>query len=49
MTIKNIKYKLKNYLIDFLDFYKARNRQNDKNRTLISIDELEKSLNLKHK
>jgi hypothetical protein len=46
MTIKNIKYKLKNYLIDFLDFYKARKRQNDKNRTLINISELEKSLNL---
>ncbi len=40
-----VKDALANYLDDMSDFIEAEKRQSDKNRTLISLEELEKSLN----
>jgi RHH-type rel operon transcriptional repressor/antitoxin RelB len=41
-----VKDALNSYLDDMLDFYDSEKRQQDKDRTLISLEELEKSLNL---
>ncbi len=39
-----VKEALKNYLDDMSDFYDAQKRSNSKDRNLISLQELEKSL-----
>ncbi|MEA2111720.1 MAG: ribbon-helix-helix domain-containing protein [Campylobacterota bacterium] len=41
-----VKEALKNYLDDMNDFYDAQKRSNEKDRNLISIEELEQSLGL---
>ena len=41
-----VKEALKNYLDDLIDFYEAEKRTQDKNRNLITIEELEKALGL---
>jgi len=41
-----VKEALKNYLDDMIDFYDAQKRSNAKDRNLISVEELEKSLGL---
>jgi len=41
-----VKEALKNYLEDLEDLYEAEKRSKDKNKTLISIEELEKSIGL---
>ena len=41
-----VKDALAGYLDDMSDFIEAEKRQGDKNRTLISLEELEKSLNV---
>ncbi|SMM99709.1 RelB/StbD replicon stabilization protein (antitoxin to RelE/StbE) [uncultured Candidatus Thioglobus sp.] len=41
-----VKDALASYLDDMNDFVEAEQRQGDKNRNLISLEELEKSLNL---
>ena len=39
-----VKEALKNYLDDLMDFYEVEKRINDKNRKLITLEELEKAL-----
>lgn len=41
-----VKEALNSYLDDMLDYYEVQKRSKDKNRNLISIEELEKSLDL---
>ena len=41
-----VKEALENYLDDMVDYYEVQNRTQDKNRNLISIEELEKALNV---
>ena len=41
-----VKEALKNYLDDMVDFYDAQKRSTSKDRNLISVQELEKSLGL---
>jgi RHH-type rel operon transcriptional repressor/antitoxin RelB len=41
-----VKEALNSYLDDMLDYYEAQQRSQHKNRNLISIEELEKSLDL---
>ncbi len=41
-----VKEALKNYLDDMADYYDAQKRSNTKDRNLISVEELEKSLGL---
>ena len=41
-----VKEALKNYLDDMVDFYDAQKRKNAKDRNLISMEELEKSLGI---
>lgn len=41
-----VKEALKNYLDDMVDYYDAQKRSNSKDRNLISVEELEKSLGL---
>ncbi|MBE8190455.1 MAG: ribbon-helix-helix protein, CopG family [Candidatus Thioglobus sp.] len=41
-----IKAALDNYLDDMVDYYDAQKRSQDNKRNLISVDELEKSLDL---
>lgn len=41
-----VKEALDNYLDDMVDYYDAQKRSQDKNRNLISIGDLEKSLDL---
>ncbi|MDM8569498.1 CopG family transcriptional regulator [Thiotrichales bacterium HSG1] len=41
-----VKEALNNYMDDMQDYYEAQKRSQDKNRNLISIEELEKALDL---
>tara|TARA_B100001079_G_C15904997_1_gene295435 strand:- start:191 stop:400 length:210 start_codon:yes stop_codon:yes gene_type:complete len=41
-----VKEALENYLDDMVDYYEVQSRTQDKNRNLISIEELEKALNV---
>ncbi len=41
-----VKEALKNYLDDMVDFYEAQKRSKSEDRNLISLEELEKSLEL---
>jgi RHH-type rel operon transcriptional repressor/antitoxin RelB len=41
-----VKEALKNYLDDLIDFYEAEKRVQDKDRNLITMEELEKALGL---
>ena len=41
-----VKEALKNYLDDLMDYYEVEKRVNDKNRKLITLEELEKALEL---
>jgi RHH-type rel operon transcriptional repressor/antitoxin RelB len=41
-----VKEALRSYLDDLSDLYEAQMRSNDKNRDLISVEELEKALDL---
>jgi RHH-type rel operon transcriptional repressor/antitoxin RelB len=41
-----VKEALKNYLDDMEDYYEVLKRKNDKTRNLISLEELEKALEL---
>lgn len=41
-----VKEALKNYLDDMVDFYDAQKRKSAKDRNLISMEELEKSLGI---
>ena len=41
-----VKEALENYLDDMVDYYEVQSRAQDKNRNLISIEELEKALDV---
>lgn len=41
-----VKEALENYLDDMVDYYEVQSRVQDKNRNLISIEELEKALDV---
>ena len=41
-----VKEALENYLDDMIDYYEVQSRSEDSSRNLISIDELEKALNV---
>jgi len=41
-----VKEALENYLDDMIDYYEVQSRSQDSSRNLISIDELEKALNV---
>jgi len=41
-----VKEALANYLDDMVDYYEAQNRSQDGTRNLISVEELEKALNV---
>ena len=41
-----VKEALENYLDDMVDYYEVQSRSEDSSRNLISIDELEKALNV---
>ncbi len=41
-----VKEALKNYIDDMEDYYEVLKRRGDKNRNLISIEELERALNI---
>ena len=41
-----VKEALANYLDDMVDYYEAQNRSQDSTRNLISVEELEKALNV---
>ena len=41
-----VKEALENYLDDMVDYYEAQSRSQDSSRNLISVEELEKALNV---
>ena len=41
-----VKEALENYLDDMVDYYEVQSRVQDKNRNLISVEELEKALDV---